>query len=240
MSDPAPRPRRFVRWVLAVLALAAAGSLAVWVVPSFWSSFVRPEALRDWIRSWGPWAPVAFLLVQVLQVVVFALPGEITQVAGGWLFGFAWGSVLSVAGILLGSAVAFGLARVLGVRFVHRIAGPRSVTRFDTLMASPKLVGSVFLLFLIPGIPKDIVCYVAGLSRLKFWPFLAISGIARLPGILGSSLIGKAALDQNWVLLALVAGSAALLFAIGWKFRTPIFTFLERFAVQPTPKERTP
>jgi uncharacterized membrane protein YdjX (TVP38/TMEM64 family) len=224
--------------VLPSLAVAAAAGLAVWAAPSLWTLFSRPEVVRDWVRSWGPWAPAAFVLLQVLQVVVFVLPGEITQIAGGWLFGFGWGSVLSVTGILVGSSVAFGLTRWLGVTFVHRIAGPGAVARFDTLMASPKLVGSVFLLFLIPGIPKDVLCYVAGLSRLRFLPFLVISSLARLPGILGSSLMGKALVDQNWHLLAGVAGAALVLFGLGWWFRESIFAFIERFALtQPIPKE---
>jgi uncharacterized membrane protein YdjX (TVP38/TMEM64 family) len=214
--------------VLVVLALAG---LLVWAAPELWRIFQDPQVVRDWIRSWGPWAPAVFVFLQVLQVVVFVLPGEVTQIAGGWVFGFGLGSLLSVVGIALGSAIAFGLTRWLGVGFVHRIAGPETVAKFDHLMASPKFIGSLFLFFLIPGIPKDVLCYVAGLSRLKFLPFLLISSVARLPGIFGSSLMGKALYQGNWLLLAGIAGGALVLFGLGFWFREPIFRLVERYAV---------
>jgi len=170
-------------------------------------------------------------------VVIFALPGEVSQVAGGYLFGFGLGSLLSVVGIALGSAIAFGLSRWLGVAFVHRIAGPATVAKFDRLMASPKFIGSLFLLFLIPGIPKDILCYVAGLSQVKFFAFLGLSVVARLPGIFGSSLIGKALFQGDWWMLGAVAGAAAVLFGVGWWLREAIFSWVERFAVARHPRK---
>jgi len=236
MSDPSPRPSGLRRaLVLGLLALAVVG-LLVWVGPWLWEEFRDPGRIRDWLRGFGPAAPLVFVGLQILQVVVFVLPGEITQIAGGWLFGFTAGSALSLLGILVGSAIAFGLTRWLGVGFVHRIAGPEAVTKFDGLMASPKFVGSLFLFFLIPGIPKDVLCYVAGLSRVKFLPFLVLSGLARLPGIFGSSLMGKAVFEGNWLLLAGVAGAAALLFGLGWWFKDPIFRWVEAVAVdKPAP-----
>ena len=238
MSEPSPRPARSWAWIFLLLGFVAVLSLLVWFFPGWWSVFHDPQVIQDWLEHWGPWAPVVFVVLQTLQVVIFVIPGEVTQIAGGWLFGFSLGSLLSLSGIMLGSAIAFKLTHWLGVKFVHRIAGPETVAKFDGLMASPKFIGSLFLFFLIPGIPKDVLCYVAGLSRLKFWPFLVISGLARLPGIIGSSLMGKAFFDGNWWLLAAVAGIAALLFAIGWLFREPIFQLVERFAVEKEPQEK--
>lgn len=238
MSDTPP-PSRAGSWIAAGLVLAAAAALGVWAWPWVWQVFHDPQAFRDWLKQWGPWSPAVFVLLQTLQVVVFAIPGEVTQIAAGWLFGFGLGSLLSVTGILIGSAIAFGLTRWLGVQFVHRIAGPETVAKFDKLMASPKFIGSLFLLFLIPGIPKDILCYVAGLSRLKFVPFLLISTVARLPGIFGSSLMGKAVFEKDWFLLAGIAAGALLLFGLGWLFREPIFRMVEKFAVQHEEKDET-
>ncbi len=237
MSDLPSRSSRFRSWVLAGVVLAALAALGIWAWPWVWQVFHDPQAFRDWLKQWGPWSPAVFVLLQTLQVVVFAIPGEVTQIAAGWLFGFGLGSLLSVTGIVIGSAIAFGLTRWLGVQFVHRIAGPQTVAKFDQLMASPKFIGSLFLLFLIPGIPKDILCYVAGLSRLKFVPFLLISSVARLPGIFGSSLMGKAVFEKDWFLLAGIATGALVLFGLGWWFREAIFRMVERFAVQHDEKE---
>jgi uncharacterized membrane protein YdjX (TVP38/TMEM64 family) len=239
MSDT-PSPSKIVPWVVAGLVLAALVWLGVWAWPWIWQVFHDPQAFRDWLKQWGPWSPAVFVALQTLQVVIFAIPGEVTQIAAGWLFGFGLGSLLSLLGIIIGSAIAFGLTRWLGAAFVHRIAGPEAVAKFDGLMASPKFIGSLFLLFLIPGIPKDILCYVAGLSRLKFFPFLAISGLARLPGIFGSSLMGKAVFERDWWLLGGVAVAALVLFGLGWLLREPIFRWVERFAVQKEESKETP
>lgn len=237
MSEPAPQGPGLRNWVVPVLVVVALVGLLVWSAPALWKIFSDPQQVRDWLRGFGVWAPVVFVALQALQVIVFVIPGEVTQIAGGWLFGFGLGSLLSLVGIALGAAVAFALARKLGVGFVHRIAGPEAVLRFDGLMASPKFIGSLFLFFLIPGIPKDILCYVAGLSRIKFLPFLVISSLARLPGIFGSSLMGKALYREDWWMLAAVAGGAAVLFGLGWGFREPIFRLVEKFTVKNSPEE---
>ena len=211
--------------------------LLIWMFPWLWQTFQNPETIREDLRQSGPWAPLVFVLLQILQVVVFVIPGEVTQIAGGWLFGFLPGTLLSVTGIALGSALAFGLTRWLGEAFVHRIVGPKTVLKFDSLMASPRFVGSLFLLFLIPGIPKDVLCYVAGLAKVKFLAFLVISTVARLPGIFSSSLMGKAFFEGNWPLMISVAAAALVLFALGWWFRESLFTVIERLAIKKTPEK---
>jgi uncharacterized membrane protein YdjX (TVP38/TMEM64 family) len=243
MSDlpepESPRPSRPISFpvLFAVLAVIVVAACLLFAEPFWLPIFQDPQKLRDWLSGTGPWAPVLYVFLQALQIVVFVLPGEVTQIAAGWVFGFVWGSVLSVIGAVIGSAAAFLIAHTFGVGLVHRIAGVKAVARFDGLMQSPKFVGSLFLLFLIPGIPKDILCYVAGLSRLKLVPFLVISTVARLPGILGSSLMGKALFHGDWWLLAGVAGGALVLFGVGWWFRDSIFALIERVAVQKTDKE---
>jgi uncharacterized membrane protein YdjX (TVP38/TMEM64 family) len=236
MSDP-PRPSARRKWLLPAVVLLGVAGLLAWSAPQLWSLFSDPQAIRQTVEGWGALAPLGFIAVQITQVVIFALPGEVSQVAGGYLFGFGFGSFLSVVGIGLGSAIAFGLSRWLGVAFVHHIAGPATVAKFDRLMASPKFISSLFLLFLIPGIPKDILCYVAGLSQVKVLPFLGLSVVARLPGIFGSSLIGKALFQGDWWMLAAVAGAAVVLFSVGWWFREPIFGWVERFAVARPPRK---
>nr|MQY76707.1 TVP38/TMEM64 family protein [Spirochaeta sp.] len=132
-----------------------------------WSVFASTEALRAWIASLGFIAPLAFVGLQCLQVIIFIIPGEVPQIAGGYLFGLWWGSLLSVSGIIIGSAVNFMLARLLGLPFVRLLFSPEKIEYAGRIATSPRARISMFLLFLIPGIPKDILCYGAGLTPLN-------------------------------------------------------------------------
>jgi uncharacterized membrane protein YdjX (TVP38/TMEM64 family) len=167
--------------------------------------FSSPQMLREWIRGTGVVAPLVFVAVQAFQVVVFFIPGEIPQVAGGYLF-------------------------VLGVLFVNALFKPENVERTRRIANSPKAKVSFFLFFLIPGIPKDILCYVAGLSIMKFHVFLLFSTLGRIPGIIGSALMGDAAADRRWILAGTILFVAAALFVLGFLFRERIQRVLERLA----------
>jgi len=190
--------------------------------------FSSPQILREWIRGTGVVAPLVFVAVQAFQVVVFFIPGEIPQVAGGYLFGLWKGTFLSLAGITLGATFNFGISRALGVPFVNALFKREAVERTRKIANSPKARGSFFLFFLIPGIPKDILCYVAGLSIMKLHVFLLFSTLGRIPGILGSALMGDAAADRRWILAGTILFIAAVLFVLGFLFRERIQRVLER------------
>jgi uncharacterized membrane protein YdjX (TVP38/TMEM64 family) len=193
-----------------------------------WSVFSSPEKLKNWVASWGLMAPLVFIGIQIVQVVIFIIPGEVPQIAGGYLFGFWLGTLYSSLGIAIGSAVNFYLARLLGVPFVERLFTKDQLARAGRIAESSHARIGFFLLFLIPGIPKDILCYVAGLSPMGFLFFMAVSGLGRLPGILGSALMGDAAADKNWPLLISLSSAAAVLFLAGYFTRTRIQSFLEK------------
>jgi uncharacterized membrane protein YdjX (TVP38/TMEM64 family) len=189
--------------------------------------FGSPQTLREWIRATGVVAPLVFVAVQAFQVVFFFVPGEIPQVAGGYLFGLWKGTLLSLAGITLGATFNFMISRLLGVPFVNALFNPQNVQRTRRIANSTKARLSFFLFFLIPGIPKDILCYVAGLSVMKLHIFLVFSTLGRVPGILGSALIGDAAADRRWILAGTVFFIAVLLFVLGFLFRGRIQRLLE-------------
>lgn len=195
-----------------------------------WSVFASPEALRAWIASLGFIAPLAFVALHCIQVIVFIIPGEVPQIAGGYLFGLWWGSLLSVSGIIIGSAVNFLLARLLGVPFVRLLFSREKIEYAGRIATSPRAKISMFLLFLIPGIPKDILCYGAGLTPLTLHSFLLISTLGRLPGILGSAFMGGAAAEEKWIVAGAVFLLASLLFLLGFFFKERILFLLEKLA----------
>jgi len=186
------------------------------------------DALRSWILGFGAWGPAAFIGLQILQVVVFVIPGEVIQIAGGYVFGFWLGSAYAVIGILLGSVVNFYAGRFLGRPFVESLFDREKIEGIERVTGSGKGAAGFFLFFLIPGIPKDVLCYVAGMSTLKLAAFLGVSMGGRLPGILGSAFMGGAAYAGEWRAAFVVLGVAAVLFALGVIFKDKVQALIAR------------
>ncbi len=130
------------------------------------------------------------IAVQFLQVVIAVIPGEITSFAAGYVFGAWRGFLYSAIGVTLGSAFNFWFARVVGRPALERLIGRDTLAKIDRSLASAKSKSAMFLLFLLPGMPKDILCYAAGFSGMSILEFVVLSGLARSPALLASVLIG--------------------------------------------------
>jgi len=190
--------------------------------------FQNPGKARAWVDSTGSIAPLVFVGLQILQVVIFIIPGEIIQIGGGYVSGFWGAALLSFLGILAGSLINFLVGRLLGRPFVERIVSKESLTRIEKSTSSGKAAAGFFLLFVIPGIPKDVLCYAAGMSRIGPLLFLALSGLGRLPGILGSAYVGNSAYKQEYGSTITVLAIASCLFFAGLIFKDQITEAIRR------------
>jgi uncharacterized membrane protein YdjX (TVP38/TMEM64 family) len=167
--------------------------------------YANKKAIGQYVKDAGPYGPIVFILLQALQVVLAPIPGEATGILGGYLFGTLPGLIYSTIGLTLGSCLGFGLGRWLGLPFVRRLVTQETYHKFDFLtQAKGELV--VFLLFLIPGFPKDTLCYILGVSPLPFGTFLLVSTVGRIPGtwllsVQGTQVRG----NQYFSLFALLA-----------------------------------
>jgi uncharacterized membrane protein YdjX (TVP38/TMEM64 family) len=178
------------------------------------------ERMAGFIRSLGGWGFAAFILIQAFQVVAAPIPGEATGVLGGYLYGPLLGVILSTLGLTLGSYVAFSLSRVFGRPLTERFVDARTMERFDYLLHH-KGAFLVFLLFLIPGFPKDYLCYMLGLGHLATLEFLAIATSGRLLGTILLTLGGTYLRDREYYRFFLLVGVAVVLvfFTIAYKDR---------------------
>lgn len=192
--------------------------------------FLSTKSIRRWIETWGIWAPISFIGLQVVQVVIFIIPGEFTQIAGGLIFGTIGGFLYSSLGIAIGSVFNFYLARLLGKGFVHILFKKESCDRFESIISTGKAKQVFFLLFLIPGIPKDIVCYIAGLSKIKFIEFFLISTVGRAPALIVSVIIGDAIAEQEWILAMIICAVALIIFGVGFLFREQIHNQVVKYS----------
>ena len=132
-----------------------------------------------------------YIGLQIIQIVISVIPGQVFQLAAGYLYTFLPALILSVTGAILGTMVSFYLALFLGSDFVHLFFGREKTLEYVEKLNSKKAYMAVFLIYLIPGIPKDVVSYAAGISEMKFKAFLILSVIGRLPGMMGSIMIGS-------------------------------------------------
>lgn len=208
--------------------LLIAGILAIALIfhRQLTAIFRNPESVRLLVESHGAWSVAVFTGLQILQVVIFIIPGEIVQLAGGYVFGMIPGALLSTLGILAGSLVNFMAGRFLGRAFVKSILSEDKIMRIEKTTKGGKAQAVFFLLFLIPGIPKDALTYVAGMGSLGFIQFILISSIGRFPGILGSSYIGAAVFERDYRGAMIISIIAVILFLAGLIWREKLHNAL--------------
>lgn len=218
--------------VAVVLAVIVSGTIALilstgWLRLDGWREllayYTDETTLAQYIKTFGPYGPIVFIGLQVLQVVAAPIPGEATGLIGGYLFGTFWGLIYSTIGLTIGSCLAFGLGRWLGHHFVQRFVNQENYQKFVFLTrAQGKWV--TFLLFLIPGFPKDFLCYILGISPLPFGTFFLLSTVGRIPSTWLLSIQGKQIRATHYetffVLLSLVVVGLLLLYRYrDWTFR---------------------
>src|SRR5512137_50302 len=176
----------------------------------FYSS--RKE-VKAFLTSFGPYAPIPFIVLQALQVVFAPVPGEATGFLRGYVFGTWLGFLYSTIGLTLGSTAAFALGRWLGSHVVRRLISDAVYHKFDFVARTGgELVALIF--FFIPGFPKDYLCFLLGVSPMPFGSFFVITTFGRMPGTWLLSIQGakvRGAHYLEFVILLAVAAAAALL-----------------------------
>jgi len=164
---------------------------------AYYRFFFDFKKLKIFIASFGPYAAFVFVLVQALQVVFAPVPGEVTGFVGGFLFGNVSGVILSTVGLTVGSVVAFGIARMFGMKFVEKIVKKHYIDKFNFFVTHKGLY-ITFIFFLIPGFPKDSLCYLLGLTHMRLIDFILMNIFGRLPGTLMLTLQGSAVKDGKY------------------------------------------
>jgi len=188
--------------------------------------FSNRERINAFVASFGSYAPLAFISLQILQVLLAPIPGEFTGFIGGYLFGIIPGFIYSSIGLSFGSLFAFLISRRLGLPFVRRFVGQEIMEKFDYLMEHQGAFFS-FVFFLIPGMPKDYFCYLLGLSPMHLLTFLIISTVGRIPGTLLLSMQGQAVRSEDYRSFFLVLGLALLVLVLTVIYRDRIEGWLK-------------
>ncbi len=179
-----------------------------------------PVAFRGWVERHGILGDLAFLGMMILQVVVAILPGEPFEIAAGYAFGVWEGTFLCLLGTTIGSCLVFGFVRTLGMRVVELFFSREQIGGLKFLRDKKRLTLLTFIVFFIPGTPKDLLTYAVGLTPMRFTTWLIITIFARIPSIITSTAGGNALGMQRYVFAIIVFAATLLVSAAGlWAYR---------------------
>lgn len=175
----------------------------------------EPELLTEYIDGFGAYSQLVFIAVRTLQTVVKVIPGEPVEIAAGLAFGTFGGLALCLVGTAVGSAIIVLLTRTLGMKFVTLFVSEEKLRSCALLKSSDRLYLMLFFFYLIPGTPKDIFTYAAALTDIKLWKFFVITGIARIPSIITSTMCGASLCQKNYLAAAVIYGVTLMLSVAG-------------------------
>jgi uncharacterized membrane protein YdjX (TVP38/TMEM64 family) len=218
----APARRRLAPWplglrvamlLLVIIALAAPLILFREQI----AAFANRETILAAVAWAGPWGPAILIGLIILQTIVAPIPGQALGLAAGYLYGFWGGLLYGWLGTVAGSVLAICLARFAGRPLVARLVRPEVLERLDRFAAGRGLL-FFFLVFLIPGLPDDVLCFVAGLTRLPILALVALVAVARVPGIAAAIWLGASAERMGWQVWAVLGGLAAVVALVAWRF----------------------
>jgi len=185
------------------------------------------DELLAFIKQYETYAVAIAIAFQAIQVVAAPIPGEVTGFVIGVLFGPYFGILYATIGLTIGSYIAFMLARLLGRPMVELIVDRETIRRFDYVMKHRGLF-LAFVLFLIPGFPKDFLCYILGLGHMSQRDFLIVSTTGRLFGTVLLTLGGAYFRDQRWIAFFTVVGIGLLTLLVMMVYRRRIERYLKR------------
>lgn len=206
----------WVKLIVAAAVIALMIAVTIWLIP--WVVSLKDEAGRrafeQYIHEKGAWGVVILLGIQIIQVVIAIIPGEPIEVIAGLLYGTFWGYVYCTIGMLIGTILIFYAVRFFGKGFIETLAGSHKLERFRFLHDTRKLKMVTFLLFFIPGTPKDVLTYFMPLTKIRPLTFFVIVTVARIPSIVSSTFAGDSIGDGKWfqtLIIFLAIGAIGLI-----------------------------
>ena len=161
------------------------------------TSYQKPAEFKEYIESLGVAGFLLMFLVQVSQIIVALIPGELVEFVAGALYGCIGGLIFCMTGIIVGQTIIFKTVRFLGRNFVEKVAGSKLINRFKFLQDEKKLKSIIFFLFFIPGTPKDMLTYIVPLTKINLRDFIITTALARIPSLISSTLAGSAFSRSN-------------------------------------------
>lgn len=179
------------------------------------------------VRSAGPAGVLILLAMQFLQIVVAFIPGEVTQVAAGMLYGPWLGALIILVGCMISSAFIYQVVSKLGSPFVKAMVSEKHLNKINRFEESNKFETIVFILFLIPGLPKDVFTYLVPLTKMRLGTFLFLTTLGRVPGVVLSTYSADGLVDGRIVQSILLFVGVGIIAVLGIVFNDRIIAFID-------------
>ena len=186
-----------------------------YIYPS--SFFSNQERIRDFVESYGIFAPIVFVIIQILEVVLTPISHYVVGLAGGFIFGTWYGFILNYIGRVIGTLIAFYLGRNFGRRIIKHLVKQENVAKYDKLFEKGRLI--LFLMYFLPIFPDDEISYLAGFSSMKARVFIPIILLGHIGGSLGLAFLGSGLSYSSplFIIFSLITLIAGVLFVIFYK-----------------------
>lgn len=219
MDEPDIRYHRRRKWFAAISLMLFA--VIFILLTLFFTKILSPylkstEDLRSFLDSYG-WKGYLILMgLQCLQVVVALIPGEVVELGAGYAYGAVEGTLICLVGVAISSALIFLLVKKIGISLVEIFVSREKIQQLRFINSERKLKRVVFLLFFIPGTPKDVLTYFVGLTDMRLSEFLLITLTARIPSVVSSTISGQMLGDKRFVTAGIVYAVTCVISLIGY------------------------
>lgn len=214
MNNSVPTHKKVILAISIILVVAVSILLFIYVARPMLELASTPEAFRSWVDERGAKGVLAYIGITVMQILIAFIPGEPLEIAAGYAFGIFKGTLLCMAATSLGSIIVLVLVRKFGIKLVEIFFSKEKIESLKFLHSSEKRTLIVAIIFIVPGTPKDLLCYFAGLTDIPLPLLLTICTIGRFPSIITSTVGGDALSSHNF-LFAVIVFAGTLLLSLG-------------------------
>ena len=194
-----------LKTIFFVVFIAIAIALTIFLIPVV--QMLRTEEgriqLEQHVKSYGALGPLIFICLQTIQIIIAIIPGEPIEILGGVLFGYLGGFILCMGGIVIGTVLVYYFVNIFGTSLVDKVVGSKTMQKFKILNDEKRLELLIFVLFLIPGTPKDTLTYLVPLTKIKPTKYFLYSTLARIPSVISSNIVGHNIGEGN-VLISII------------------------------------
>ena len=203
------------RYLILALSIAVMAGLTLALWKPLINFIENPDSLALWIEEAGIWGPIIFMLLNTVQVLLAIIPGGPFEVAAGALFGPWAGTLMCDIAMTAGGMMTFFFVRKFGMKFIELFVDRKEIESVKFLHSNEKYTRLLFLFFLLPGTPKDLMCYVVGLTDIKWTTWMLINFLGRFPAILLSALSGSALGEQKYGIFVAAFAIIIVLYFLG-------------------------